>query len=880
MLTTPSISITTEQDYGTALDLFGFKCTASRFFYHIGQVSKSQGWLLHISCISNRFNELFSAVAPILLVESKSFKVVRNYYIHIDFNNATYGVNKIGKIITVFLDDDGGDIDLLRKLKIATQGFLGPAVLTDLNVGGVLYIRYGSYENLCVTNEFGENLRVLVNDEGVQVPDVYFVPAQVPYWIKNPFSELMPPTKKREKRSIHGRYFPKSKMKSDLKGDVIKCAYFKNLIPSLCVLKQGRIGMYFDQYGRDMQDILLWQYRVGKELAGKIPIPEIIEEFVEHNTQCIVMEYIDGIKLTEEVYLLMQLKPWFTIDNSDKRKVFEYLLQIIASVKTLHENGYIHRDLTGYNFLVSEHKIFLIDLELIYSEEMHLPDPPFVKGTEGFMSPNQETLGHPEFGDDTYAFGALMVQVFFGGLDPGFIIERNTENLASKLLFTLHDQMLVDTILKCIEVQTEDRIQLSNVEQILQSKVIDENILKSTGIRLGTFERDDIARIIQHGINYIMAENMTVEKLWYSYVENNFDWETYPLGDRHVFSSMHRGVGGVIHTLFEAKKCGFDTAKAQEKISAGWQYIANQVFGGQLNSGGLHFGATGVGLLLCRCIERGNIKSTDISLNMITKCFSVSNSQLGLIQGVSGDGLAIIQSTNVLGSEPTLAALRQISSDLIDKQERDGSWKFNDGLKINGFGYGIAGVVYFLLEYGVRYDDMPSLRAAERGLNYLTKNAIKRPGYWEWTQNNKSKDRGFWWCHGGPGIALSYIKAYEIFQDRSYLDIAGQALRIHPKEIFFPNLSQCHGLSGLGEIYLEAFRVAKNDEWQERADWIAGFLCAHKFKPAADKAYWLVETAYNFPTADLMIGCSGVIHFLLRYLNSDKLYFPLLPEPL
>ena len=101
-------------------------------------------------------------------------------------------------------------------------------------------------------------------------------------------------------------------------------------------------------------------------------------------------------------------------------------------------------------------------------------------------------------------------------------------------------------------------------------------------------------------------------------------------------------------------------------------------------------------------------------------------------------------------------------------------------------------------------------------------------------------------------------------------------MRTHPIDIRYPNLSQCHGLGGLGEIYLQAFRVLGDREWLERAEVIARILCRLGRETERDAVSWLVENA-DVATADLMVGSSGVMHFLLRMTVSDhRLGFPLL----
>ena len=51
-----------------------------------------------------------------------------------------------------------------------------------------------------------------------------------------------------------------------------------------------------------------------------------------------------------------------------------------------------------------------------------------------------------------------------------------------------------------------------------------------------------------------------------------------------------------------------------------------------------------------------------------------------------------------------------------------------------------------------------------------------------------------------------------------------RALNEHPDEVRYSNLSQCHGLSGLDEIYLEAGRVLGAEVWVDRAARIAATL--------------------------------------------------------
>ncbi len=64
-------------------------------------------------------------------------------------------------------------------------------------------------------------------------------------------------------------------------------------------------------------------------------------------------------------------------------------------------------------------------------------------------------------------------------------------------------------------------------------------------------------------------------------------------------------------------------------------------------------------------------------------------------------------------------------------------------------------------------------------------------------------------------------------------------------------------------------------EWKVRAEEIGQILLAMRSE-SSEKVSWVVENPYH-PTADLMIGCGGVAHFLARLLlpGGDALGMPL-----
>jgi len=126
---------------------------------------------------------------------------------------------------------------------------------------------------------------------------------------------------------------------------------------------------------------------------------------------------------------------------------------------------------------------------------------------------------------------------------------------------------------------------------------------------------------------------------------------------------------------------------------------------------------------------------------------------------------------------------------------------------------------------------------------------------------------------GMPGIILLFVKAYEVFKNPLYRQVAEQYFKNIPVRPVHIDFTLQTGMAGLGELYLEAFRVFENNALKESAAWIAG-LFANSFQIIEPGVgHWVVKNTDKI-TADLFRGNGGIIHFLTRYL------FPSLSHPL
>jgi serine/threonine protein kinase len=874
-----------DDDYADILGLPNNPIRIDQFYIWFGQPKIKQGWILHLTVIPVDMKKLMVEILPELMNYEVPFKIVRSRKIHEKFNAGLYGKFKIGKNITIYLDDESKIEAFTRKLISRIGKFSGPEVFTDFKIHGIVYTRYGSFVPNIQYDQFGNRVKIIKDGFGEYFLDKYYTPPIIPPGVANPFESIVkdlpsPP----HKRIIANKYLMFKRLKSDAKGDVWKALYFNNyLMLKWCVIKQARRGMFPDSYGRDARDRLAWQYHANKALKKAIPTPAMIEYLDERDHALLIMEYIKKPKdLMQVVIEKLNKRAWFDQNNQTKIEVISYLLKVVEIVKVLHENKHIHRDITAANFILGDNqKIFAIDLELIYSVEDNLPLPPFGIGTDGYVSPAQERgIKLPSYKDDIYSLGALMVMVFASGINPHKII-GSFDRLSQKLNFFVRDDLPVKLMTSCLSISEDGRPDIETVYDILDKYLASlktSNSIQSDPIdyKPNTVEID---KAIVKGLNSLASESMTFEKLWFSFVDNQFGEDVYPLHDKHVLFSLYRGVGGVIWLLGKLKCAGFNLDEVNPSIYKGAQLITSELTSKLRSlSPSMYYGKAGLAIVLSEAIKNQFLPDSIEIRENILNCFLQNSYDKNILYGTSGQGIAAISCDEFIEKPLLDNILSGYSKNIIEEQRKDGSWLYrkapNSKEEINnGFGYGISGIAYYLLEYGKRYSDESSFNAAERALNYLQKISSNNV----WPNSNHDHSIGRWWCNGTPGIALVFLKSYELTKNINHLKIAERALDTIPKYIVHHKISQCHGVSGLGEIYLEAHRITKKEKWLERAGWISSYLLNYLEESTMGSATWLVDGS-PFPTADFMVGNTGIMYYLLRFSRPDMFGFPFFPK--
>ena len=862
--------------YASLLQKYHFIVTDEYPYIQAGTISKVQGWILHLSLFENQFNACFDQLMKILVEENVSFKIPMNTVCYDNILTGNYGAERLGKVICIYPENDATLVNIAKKLIKITEGANGPEIRTDFYLGGAVYCRYGGINPLLTLNTDGNINRYIYNDKKKLIADTYYIPFQKPNFISWPFKSIRRFKKTKPPRLLKGKYLLITPIKLDIKGNVIKGINITKVFNiKHCLVKEGRKHMGRDSRGREIKDRLLWQYELQKKLVSHINVPKAIDIFDFKGNTYFVMDWIEGRSFSDIISDFHMGMSWTSLSYQTKDHLLSYLLKILNTVYKLHDLGYLHRDLAPRNFILdSSDELYLIDLELAYNYKVRQPYPPFTLGTPGYMSPEQEGRHPATVKDDVYGIGAIMIKIFTD-IPPIKIRLEDTIELSKRLYFLTGDEIISFLIASCLHKESSKRPEIVEIIEkikIYKTSLSKKEVVQRTEIKSSFAEFDKIKRLLTDAISSLFTSTfITSDKLWYSKSIKNENATANETQDYVCLPGLYSGISGVLHFLVVAGCMGYKTIHSQEIFTHNLQFIVqNYLNNTQIMVSGLYHGADGISMTVIKSSQAGEIILTPTLIEQLKLCFRLPMHGLNIATGVAGRGLAILGCGEVINLREELDHCVRV---LLASQQQDGSWLIqknedpNVAVYITGFSFGVSGIVYFLLQYSDRYKDHSATKAAHRGLEWLINQSTPIGENIIWSINTKIKVEDPWLDIGFTGVAFVFIKAFEITGEDKYKQIAIQALNNHPPEIIADFYDLSSGLSGIGVVYLEAYRVFKNPHWLSRAHWIVQLLTA-TYSETINGPYWLTENS-STATADLMTGNTGVAYFLLKYCHHN-----------
>lgn len=874
------------EDYSTILKRFELDYKHVEHHLLIGEIVQVQGWILHISVIKSQISKLLNTIIPELIANQVPFKIVKDKETARSLLDGEFGQSQVGKVVSIYPGSIEHGISLVKLLLPLTAAFKGPQVLTDIHLGGVIYTRYGSFSPIIRSDAAGKRGKFIYDSQNQLTLDTYNIPFILPSGIDWPFFEFASPISLPPKKILHQIYKPIAILKSDAKGNVIKSLYLKNnFFVKWCVIKKGKKNMWSDDVGRDITDRLSWQKHLHEKLADTIPLPKILDFFKEDDDTHLAMEFIKGPSLFACITTLnSKCHNWTQLPLKSQIFTLDRLIELTHIIERTHKKGFVHRDITPVNFLVDKkHHLYLIDIELAYSLFEQIPNPPFEFGTNGFMAPEQMEVRTPTIKEDIYGLGATILTLLVG-IPPINFKTADKKLLLDNLSFFIKDTEIAEMIASCLYPDPFMRPQIKDINFTLQqfkdSLSKNEKAVKHVPFT-GATNDQNLKALINASIKGLVTPPTVINRdLWQSRVPSK---DNIPDSQKIEFgksAGLFEGISGVLYFLGRAKTAGFDINPCQNAYKTGWDYLRNNYLEQFTNiAPGLYGGAAGIALAILSGMNSGLIEDNKENRLSLKQCLELPPIGLDIATGAAGQGIVAMQSSHYLEKDVLQQILQKHIELLLASRQKNGYWLIlqdSTGRKspAASFAYGNSGIIWFLLDYAKRYNDNTIQKVATLALSALTKlvlpfiRLIKNKGFRKILDNPQTWD-------GIPGVILILLKAYETQENPLYKQMAEKMLKYYPSQLVHENFSQDVGLSGMGELYLEAFRVFKNEEWQVRANWLAEFF-AHTSRKESDGNYHWLNNNSVFPTADFMVGNSGIIHFLIRCQSQNKLGYRLL----
>jgi serine/threonine protein kinase len=652
------------------------------------------------------------------------------------------------------------------------------------------------------------------------------------------------------------------------------------------VIKEGKRNVLSDSFERDVTDRLRWQYELQMDLHGIVPLPRIYDLFEENGDTYLVMQFIDGQSLDKHIGNILSGKTWNQLALSDKLQLLDYAIQVIDIIDKMHRKGFIHRDITAGNFLVDKkHRLWMIDLELAYSKDRHFPYPPFRLGTPGYMSPEQIETQKPTTAQDVYAIGSLCL-FLFTGIMPDKFAQEDLDTFREQLSFFIHSNKLIEILAASFHKDPNRRPCVNEFAEAMLSFKSEQMVRHSPQVNLSHIDRpnsEKLTDVITSAIEGLTIPPMVNHDfLWTakSYQAPGFNYKQDV--SMSVYCEYYQGLSGIVWLLSKAKQVGFSLGLAEISYKKSIDHIRQKIDANlDTTPGGLFFGAAGMALALGESLKVGLAFDKAATLECIKSSLESKNTNgLGMLNGLAGKGAVLLRLTEFLDADLLQSLLSPIIQTLLSKQEGDGSWialtdKNKRPIKITGFGHGVAGIVLFLMSYINQFNVGGEVKSAtKKALEWICKQNYKKRGQIRWLLNDQIRNSSFDFQHGSLGIMLCLIKAYGIYGSGEYRELTEDTLLQFPQSGINLDLTQANGVSGLGEICLEAAKAFNSTDCQERADWIAQFLLSNYHKEKNGNCYWMPDGTPFF-TPGLMEGNCGIIHYLMHYQSPKLLNHPL-----
>lgn len=850
---------------------------------HVGRSTRQAGWKIHLSCTPLGLARLAGHLARTWRRRPFAFKLIASIDLAMLLDEGAFGDSQIGKCATVYPRDDHEFASLVA-IFCRIDDVTGPVVPDDVRLGEIVHARHGGFNPVIRRDTLGQMERLVADGDGTLRPDHYDRALTLERFDTSfagtPLGARLRPVERIPRGVLDGRYLIVDVLRDAGKGALLQAldTRAQGAVRAM-ILKQGRAHVLADRNGRDIRDRLRHQERLHTLAAahGIAPACDPCLAVGDDLFLPIVFQHNDNLEARVQTLLAGR-----TIDHCSaghRRAILGTLEQVAALLGRLHGLGVVHRDLSPSNIVLDrEGRPLLSDLEIAW--RIGSDEPVYGKGTPGFMAPEQMEGAPPRPAIDIHAYAALVLYALTG-LDPRRLPtpERSDGWRALAGLLRSIGPGLLAAMREGLASDPARRPPLAALHEAVRRE-----LAGTRRRRRRALDRERLAALLGEGTRSLASPAVVEPDLGI--------WLSAPMaagsraGGPEIRRSLNRGVAGPLYYCARYARHFPLPDEVRALCATSGRWLIEDRAAVDFAMPGLHFGETGVLLALYEARASGLLAFAHRDVRHLwSAVLDRSPDWPDLTHGAAGIAVGLGLIGDLAGADAAslpvalAAERRRFEAHLLASQKADGSWVLPPGVEglsgetVTGFAHGVAGMAWALAVSG----DRASLEAAIRAADWLLATAVAGPkGALAWPYSDLHPERWSWWCHGAPGISCLFTALFVRTGVPRWRDAALRCLAGVPDDFNPANLSQCHGAAGLGELLLDTARALDSPGLARKARSLGAVLQARHARGRRD-VYWIVEDT-EFVGADLMVGLSGVLHFLLRLVAADPaLSFPAMP---
>lgn len=836
-----------------------------------GWTGAGQGWKLHVSTLPHDAASVLRSVAQVLRDDPAAFKFASDGRI-LDLIHAKNWPREGGaKFITIYPDGDEHFKRLAHALAQATEGRVGPYILSDRRVPGcrTVFYRYGEHVAEQVVDAAGRRVARVAGPDGASASDQRRGYYQHPEWVHDPYGapkvhrldQLEAP-----RITLNGRYEVTGALKYSNVGGIYRAKDLERDEP--VIIRERR--PYFGWVSRDVDCVALLEKeaRILRAMDDTGWTPRYVDAFQLWEHHYLVMEEVRAQDLRGFAASRYMLRGKI----ASPRRLFSSFRQVILNlargIEEFHRRGIILRDLSASNVLVRQDRsVCFIDLEFAWERD---GGQPFVHvETAGCASPAQVAGAVPSESDDWYSLGAMVVEMcsFMSGglrLNPDGILEAAGHAMDEVGL----SQVFLEVARGLLEPDPGLRWDGARVRRTLRA------------VRAGdmAWRAPEPGRTLAPGAApHALAPTVAAAADAATAVCRFFEAAASPgRNDRLWPSSPNLDATNPVSILFGAAGPMEHVRRVRGSCPAPWLDWLEERAVPERCPPGMYLGLAGVALLLDACGREGSARR----LLRIAAASPLLASSSDLYSGAAGVALAAL----AVGIRRGDAQLRETAAWLGDqmaeralRRRRGLAWPNEDGRIACGLAAGGAGIALFYTYLGAVTDQERYWNLARNALAYEFAQGRRRGGYHLWP-DAAGRWKRIWSPHvsfGSAGVAMVAARLYTCTADPQVLEWAqraGETLTFRWTNKLWHDM----GYAGWGETLLDLHAATGDPRWRLHAVRMAEAILPAQVQTRLGTAF--PGGSLHRVTSDFGMGTAGIALFLHRLAHGGHRAF--LPDHL